>query len=393
MITVTEAKQLIAEHSSPLVPIVMPLSKAAGLVLAEDVIAIQDIPAYPQSSMDGYAFAYEDRARALRISGEQAAGDGIERALEPGTAVRIFTGAAVPRGADTVVMQEKVERKEGMLYVLEELVKKGDHVRPRGSEIELDSIALPKHRLLTPPAIGFLAAIGISELAVIPSPSIRIIVTGNELLQPGEKLEYGKVFEASSFALQAALQMHKIQDISVVYVRDDLQAMTQILKQAFEQVDLVLMTGGVSVGDHDHTLAAAEASGVKQIFHKVKQKPGKPFYFGKKGDQCFFGLPGNPASVLTCFYEYVLICLSKMTGRDMRMKESKAILQTDLKKAAGLTHFLRAFYEGDEVRIGAGQESYKLSSFATANCLVVLPEEMEQLGAGAEVDIHLLPQG
>lgn len=391
MITVNEAKELISTNCSQLPPLGVPLAKAGGHLLAEDVMAKYDIPAYPQSSMDGYAFAFEDQALPLRIVDEHAAGDEVERQLLPGTATRIFTGAALPRGADTILMQEKAEVKEGLLYIPDSVVKKADHVRPAGSEIEKDGIALHKHSLLTPPAIGFLAAIGVAEVLVIPSPRVCIIVTGNELIQPGTGLSYGKVYEASSFALQAALSALHIHEVRIVYVNDDLEAMAGVLASELGEADLVLMTGGVSVGDHDHTVSASVRCGVQQIFHKVKQKPGKPFFFGKKDDTCFFGLPGNPASVLTCFYEYVLICLSRMTGRNMMLRELKAILAHDHGKPAGLTHFLRGVYDEGGVHIGRGQESYKLRSFATSNCLVVLPEQVEALKAGMEVDIHLLP--
>jgi molybdopterin molybdotransferase len=341
--------------------------------------------------MDGYAFAFSDLSSPLLIADEHAAGDGVERLLEPGTATRIFTGAALPTGADTILMQEKAEVKDGTLYIPQGAVKKGDHVRPAGSEIEQGAIALPKGYLLTPPAIGFLAAIGVADVQVIPLPRICIIVTGNELIQPGSSIAYGKVYEASSFALHAALKALQFKDITIVHVRDDLDLMAEVVARSLRESDIILMTGGVSVGDHDHTVAGAMQCGVTQIFHKVKQKPGKPFFFGKKDDKYFFGLPGNPASVLTCFYEYVLICLSCLTGRNILLKESRAKLAHDHRKPAGLTHFLRGVYEDGLVSIGTGQESYKLRSFATANCLVVLPEHIGELSAGTEVNIHLLP--
>lgn len=391
MITVNEAKELISTHCSRLHAVSLPLAKAGGLILAKDVVATYDIPAYPQSSMDGYAFAFEDRSAPLRIVDEHAAGDEVERQLERGTATRIFTGAALPTGADTILMQEMAEVKDGLLSIPDSVVKMGDHVRPAGSEIEKDALALHKWCPLTPPAIGFLAAIGVAEVSVIPSPRVCIMVTGNELIQPGTGMSYGKVYEASSFALQAALSALQIHDVRIVPVKDDLEVMAGVLAHELEEADLVLMTGGVSVGDHDHTVPASVRCGVQQIFHKVKQKPGKPFFFGKKDDTYFFGLPGNPASVLTCFYEYVLICLARLTGRNMMLKELKAILAHDHCKPAGLTHFLRGVYEDGRVHIGRGQESYKLRSFATSNCLVMLPEQVEELNAGMEVDIHLLP--
>lgn len=391
MISVSEAKEFIVAHTMPLPSISLPIEAAGGLVLAEDVVAGYDIPAYPQSSMDGYAFAFADAPGPLRVVAELAAGSSDPINLGPGNAVRIFTGAALPTGADTILVQEKATVRDGFLHLPPEGMKQADHVRPPGSEIMKGEVALPKHTELKPPAIGFLAAIGVARVNVIPPPRIMIVVTGNELIRPGEDITLGKVYEASSYALQAVLQSLQLPPVKVLYVKDDPEAMRAVLADALQEADLVLMTGGVSVGDHDHTVSAAVRCGVQPVFHKVKQKPGKPLFFGVKDEKCFFGLPGNPSSVLTCFYEYVLPCLSRMTGRKLNLPAARARLGHDLRKPKGLTHFLRAVVQDGMVHTGAGQESYKLRSFALSNCLLVLPEEVESAMAGSEVDIHVLP--
>ena len=177
----------------------------------------------------------------------------------------------------------------------------------------------------------------------------------------------------------------------MVQAPDDLNILATQLSDLLIAADIVLMTGGVSVGDYDFTLIAFEKNGINPIFHKIKQKPGKPLLFGMKGNKLVFGLPGNPASVLTCFYEYVLPALGILTKQANSLKQITATISHDIKKPIGLTHFLKAFYDGKEVVIRTGQESYKLSSYATANCLAVLPEECDQVKAGDLITIHLLP--
>src|ERR1051326_197206 len=201
MISVQEAKKIIGENVTPLAPLILPLHDAPGLTLAEDVFASLDIPPFPQSSMDGYAFSFSDwkSNKRLVITGEVAAGNDEILTLAEGNAVRVFTGAAVPPGADTVVMQEKIKTIDGELVIEDENIQAGNSVRQKGSEIRAGSLALTRETVLSPAAIGFLAGIGISEVKVFPNPSISIIITGNELLQPGKHLEHGQVYESNSF--------------------------------------------------------------------------------------------------------------------------------------------------------------------------------------------------
>jgi molybdopterin molybdotransferase len=305
--------------------------------------------------------------------------------------MRIFTGAALPDGADTIIIQEKVRVEQGRIHLDLAQVKRGDHVRGEGSEIRKGDLALQKGYVLTPTAIGFMAAIGVARVTVIPGPRISIIVTGNELLKPGEDMLPGKVFEASSYALRAALAKTGSTRVAIHFVKDDPDRMSEVLWAALGESDMVLMTGGVSVGDHDHTAETAGRCGVEKIFHRVKQKPGKPLYFGMQGSKVFFGLPGNPSSVLTCFYEYVLTALKGMSGLAPEPVSIRAKLAGDQSKAKGLTQFLKAEYRQGVVTVLGAQESYKLNSFARANALLVFPEEQELLRAGSEVEVHLLP--
>ena len=392
-IPVEEAKKLIRQHTNTLSPVWLPLQKASGLVSSADIFAAIDIPSYPQSSMDGYAisFAGWQKNKTLTIEGESAAGTHEPISLVPEKAVRIFTGAPVPAGADTVVMQEKTKTENGLLIIEDKNLETGLNVRPKGSEIKAGELALSKHSVLTPPAIGFLAGLGTTEVNVYPSPRISIIITGNELQEPGEPLEYGQVYESNSYALKSALQQLGIYNIYVFRADDTLEILTDKLNSALHQSDVVLLTGGASVGDYDFVLQAAANCGVETIFHKIKQRPGKPLFFGKQENKLVFGLPGNPASVITCFYEYVSPALAQLSNKTFSLQKLYVPLAKPFKKAAGLTHFLKGYYDGKTVSALHAQESYRLSSFANANCLVQIEEDTTQLKEGDIVEIHLLP--
>jgi molybdopterin molybdotransferase len=393
MISVAEAKKIIAENVYVLAPVPVSLRLSAGLTMAEDIFASIDIPAFPQSSMDGYALSFNEwqKNRQLKINGEVAAGANETLTLAPGNAVRIFTGAPLPLGADTVVMQEKVKTENGNLFIEDEKLQPGNNVRSKGSEIKAGALALGKDTPLTPAAIGFLAGIGISEVKVYPQPSIGIIITGNELQEPGKPLQYGQVYESNSFTLTAIFQQLRITHVEFYYATDKPEVVTDTLRKVLQQYDVVLLTGGISVGDYDFVLQAANACGVETLFHKVKQRPGKPLYFGKKDKKIVFGLPGNPSSVLSCFYQYVVPAIEKLSKWEKMLQTMQVPISTSLQKAAGLTHFLKGFYDGKTATPLEAQESYRLSSFARANCLIQVNEEATACREGDNVDIHLLP--
>ncbi len=393
MISVAEAKKLINSHSFELPSEKTSLSRAAGRIIAADVYATVDIPNFPQSSMDGYALSYQDYVdkKDIYILGEMAAGSSRSDSLQQGTAIRIFTGAAVPGGADTVVMQEKTTVENGKLKIHDADLKQGDHVRLKGSEVKEGTLALIKGHRINPASIGFLAGFGITELDMYRDPIVKIIVTGDELQKPGESLSYGQVYESNSFALTAALQQSGLHDIQVFHVGDNLEALKNILHTCLGSADIVLLTGGVSVGDYDFTLKAAELCGIETVFHKIRQRPGKPIYFGSKDHVLVFGLPGNPASVLTCYYEYVANALEKMSHRHTALKTTWLPLTSTYKKSPGLTHFLKGHHDGKTVSILNAQESYRLHSFARANCLIQIDEELSEVQDGEVVEVHCLP--
>jgi molybdopterin molybdotransferase len=392
MISVEAAKALVTQHSHLLPAIELTLSEAAGHVLAKNIYAKYDIPAFRQSSMDGYAFAFAEGLEKLKIKGEMAAGVASPLLIGTGEASRIFTGAPLPEGADTVIMQEKVTLEDDGLILQDSSLQKGVNTREKGSEIKAGELAMEKGSLLSPAAIGFLAGIGCTSITVYAMPRVSIIVTGNELQTPGQELRFGQVYESNSYSLSAALKKEGITAISVYESDDKLEILIAVLQKAMDTADVVLITGGVSVGDYDFVVEASVRCGVEQLFHKVKQKPGKPLYFGKKGDKLIFGLPGNPSSVLSCYYNYVLPALKMLSGKENSVKVLSAELEQAYHKPAGLTHFLKGMYQDGKVCPLKAQDSYRLSSFARANCLICLPEDQTAFQIHDHVTILRLPE-
>lgn len=390
MITVAAAKEKIRSHAQPLPAVWLPLRAAAGCTLAVDVFAPDDLPRYAQSAMDGYAFRFADRQQfpALTVRTVVAAGDEANFILGKGEAVRIFTGAAMPAGADTVVMQEKTNVEAGVLWIRDEGLVCGSNVRSVGFEIAKGALALAKGGKLTAGAIGYLASMGMNKVMVHPRPAVALLITGKELQEPGTPPQAGKVYEANSYSLQAALQQYGITEVSVKKLTDSLEATSTALQDALADADLVLVTGGVSVGDFDFVVPAAAQSGVQPLFHKVKQRPGKPLYCGIADTKMVFGLPGNPSSVLTCFYQYVVPALEIMMQQKSLLQVGTLPLAQEVEKKTNLTHFLKGRSDGASVTPLPAQESYRLSSFAVANCLIEIPEESDMLPMGTPVTVY-----
>ncbi|RZJ75529.1 MAG: molybdopterin molybdenumtransferase MoeA [Flavobacterium sp.] len=391
MISVNEAKKIIDTSVTYNRITTLPLAEAYGLSLAKKVIAAVDIPNFDQSSMDGYAIKFKDRNLPLSIIGEMAAGATAQLSIGDGEATRIFTGGPLPYNADTVVMQEKIRLEGDTLIILDNSLSEGLYVRPKGAEVKEGEIAMAEGTHLSAAALGFLAGIGCTEIAVYAPPSVGIILTGNELQEPGQPLNFGQVYEANSVQLTAALQKTGCRNIKMYRAEDNPEKLSEVLKKAMSENDVVLLNGGVSVGDYDFVVSAAANCGVEQKFHKIKQRPGKPLYFGVTETKMIFGLPGNPSSSLTCFYEYVLPALEKAMHLSPSLNEIKAEVTHNYNRPPGLTHFLKASYSNGKVTPLHAQESFRLHSFAQANCFIVLPEESTGCSAGDTVKVHLLP--
>ena len=394
MISVTEAKKLITRNTKLLKANPLELKEAYGSVLSENVISPVNLPLFDQSAMDGYAIVYADyiKKKQIKIKGEIAAGQHFKRKILSGSAVRIYTGAQIPSGADTVVMQEKTELNNNELIIKDANLKKGSNIRSLGSQIKKGHLALQKGNRLTAGSIGYLAAMGITSIKAFSKPRIITITTGSELVKPGKKLHPGKIYESNSYALIAALQSIHIEPLNSVSVNDNEDIILNSIRLSLQKADIVLITGGISVGDYDFVGSSLKKLGVKNIFYKIKQKPGKPLFFGKSGETLVFALPGNPAAVLSCFYEYVFPAIQLIQGRkDAFIKKIKLPISKDYSKNKGLSFFLKGKISDNTVIPLEGQESFVLSSFAVADCMIYLPEESENIKAGELVEVHILP--
>lgn len=394
MISVEEARNLILENTMPLTPLAVNLADSLGSILADNVISPIDLPPFDQSAMDGFAIAFSDYGTKenIEVVGEVAAGNVFQGKILPGQAVRIFTGASVPIGVDTVVTQEKVNVEKGRLIINDVSLKQGANVRGAGSQIKKNRIALSKGTIITPGAIGYLAAMGIVTVNVVARPRITVVVTGSELKKPGTSLDVGQIYESNSYAIVAALESIGQQAHKIIWLPDNEAETISVLTEAIKNSDLVLITGGISVGEYDFVGRALQQIRVKNIFYKIKQKPGKPLFFGKNKQAVIFGLPGNPAAVLSCFYEYVYPAINCMMGNmNTFLKKYQLPIAVDYPKKAGLSFFLKGKVTGNSVVPLDGQESYILSSFATADCLIYLPAGSENVKAGEIVEVHPLP--
>ena len=394
MISVGEAQALVLKTVAVGSETVATVRQSAGCVLSRAIYSPLDLPPFHQSAMDGYAIRRErvKKEDLLIVVGESAAGKNYEKKLISGKAVRIFTGAGIPPGADAVVMQEKIIREGDAIRIMDENLKTGMNIRARGSQIRKGELAMEKGSVVTPAAAGFLASMGITRVRVFKKPSVTILVTGDELRKAGTKLSKGTIFESNSQMLEAALDAEFIRVVRIQQAPDNFQKIRKKFLDALESSDFILFTGGISVGDYDFVGTLLESEKAKEVFYKVKQKPGKPLYFGTESKRYIFGLPGNPASVLTCYYEYVLPAIRKFSGMENCLPPSLQLPVTNaIEKKAGLTHFLKAVTDFKKVTPLEGQESYILKSFARATCLISLPEEIERVAEGERVDVHLLP--
>ena len=391
MITIAQAIKIVEQNSIPTKSFeCIPISKAIGTVLYKDVISPIDLPPFRQSAMDGYAVSVH-RSNSYKIIDEVKAGDGHQPKLKEGEAIRIFTGAAVPSTANAVIMQEKVE-VAGEIATILTTIAANENIRPKGEQISKGEIALTEGTLMTPSAIGFLASLGISEVDVYKKPSIAIVVTGNELVKPGENLRHGQIYESNSIMLTAALNNLGYHNVTNFKVGDDYNQTTAVLEKAISNYDMTIISGGISVGDYDFVGKALQELEVTQLFYKVKQKPGKPLFFGKRDEKMIFALPGNPAAALSCFYIYIYSSLQRISGDvAFSIAKTKAISETDFTRRGDRPQFLKAIYREGNVKILEGQSSAMLHTFALSNALLYVPETMNSIKKYDEVDVILLP--
>lgn len=390
MIPVKEALELISKHSASLTPERIDLKNALGFILAEDVISPINMPPFDQSAMDGYALNRTDAIEIYDLNYRIQAGDdasGIH--LNPGECARIYTGAMIPSGCNTVIQQENTSESEGKVTI----VNGADNlnIRPEGEQYKQNEIIASAGQLLNPGVIGFLASAGIQSANVYPKPKTLIIATGNELVEAGNELKKGQIYESNAIMLQSALGALNIPTDSIK-LADEKEVVVKAFESALEQYDLILVSGGISVGDYDFVREAMDVNEVEEIFYKVRQKPGKPLYFGKKKHAIVFGLPGNPSSALTSFYIYVLPAIQSLTGRNQAFLQQKHVALThDFHKKGSLTNFVRAKISEHGVTVLSHQSSAMLNAWSEANALLMIPDESNECKEGELFTAFLLP--
>ena len=391
MITVDEALNIVDNKTISLKKSTyLSVQDALGYVLSQDVLSPINMPPFRQSAMDGYAICIHESEK-YNLMGEIKAGDRKQMTLSIGEAVRIFTGAPVPDTANAVIMQEKVI-DNGTEIELEIAPNIGSNIRPFGEQIKAGEVALKEGNLINSAAIGFLSSLGITSVKVHKKPSIGILVTGNELIEPGHPLDYGQVYESNSLMLQNALYKTGYKNTEIYKVPDDYRSTLLLINQIINNKDFLIVSGGISVGDYDYVGKALLEIKATQLFYKVKQKPGKPLFFGKKDNTYIFALPGNPAAALTCFYIYVWRCLERLSGNNnFKPATIEAVSVSEINTKGDRSQFLKAKFLNGKVEILEGQSSAMLNTFAVANALAYAPANLAKIEIGQKVKCLMIP--
>ena len=393
-----QAQARILESVAPIAGLdQVPLLQAGGRVLAETLLAPLDLPPFPNAAMDGYALRHADlaglaEARTFAVIGASLAGKPYAGQVGSRECVRISTGAAIPAGADTVVMQEDVIR-EGNSIRTAKSVSHGANVRPAGDEIRRGECLLESGRVLRVADLGLMASAGFPTASVTRKLRVAFFSTGDELRPVGDALAPGQIYDSNRYLLHGLLHEPSIEAIDMGVVADDPGAVKHTLLEASQQADAIITTGGVSVGDPDFVTAALAELG--QVgFWKVAIKPGKPFAFGRIGPAWLFGLPGNPVAVMVTFRQLVQPALRHMTGASAKAPlRLTAICRSTLKKSPGRMEFQRGELMADgmggfAVTGFAGQGAHQLLGMSRANCFIILPKDSAGVGPGDSVEIE-----
>ncbi|MFN0041019.1 MAG: gephyrin-like molybdotransferase Glp [Burkholderiales bacterium] len=372
---------------------------ALGRVLAQDVISPIDVPQHDNSAMDGFAVRFEDLRidgeTALRVIGESFAGRPFSGKVGAEEAVRIMTGAVLPAGTDTVIQQERAKFSGTTVSVLP-AAKHGINTRRAGEDLQRGAIALRTGQPLRAAEIGMLASIGVGEVAVYRRLRVAFFSTGDELVSIGQLPGPGQIYDSNRYTLYGLLTRLGFEVMDMGVIRDDPAAVEQAFRAAAGAADVVITSGGVSVGEADHVKSILDRLG-QVLFWKIAMKPGRPLAYGKIGDAHFFGLPGNPVAVMVTFYQFVRDALLYLQGQTLvaPVPSFPVKCESALKKAPGRTEFQRGVLRQDAggtwtVSATGDQGSGILSSMSQANCFIVLPADQGNVEPGALVNVQLL---
>jgi molybdopterin molybdotransferase len=374
-------------------------------VLAEPLHARMPLPRFDASAVDGYAVHRADIAAAswktpstIILQDSLRAGDTRCVKLKPGHAIRILTGAVVPTGADAIVMQEQAQVEQNKVTFVAS-VSHGHNIRFSGSEFKKGDRVLGVGVLITPPVVGMLATLGRRRVRVYRKPRVALVVTGDELHSPGSRLERGQIYDSNTPGLMASLQAVQIEEVRHFRVGDNPKRIEQTFRRVLANNDVVISSGGVSVGSSDFVKNVLGEVGVRSIFWKVAIKPGKPIYFGTLGNKLVFGLPGNPVAAQLGFQLLIKPALLRMMGaKNKKPLTLSARLTHDLKKKPGRMEFVRGFLTNDttgrlQVAPTRRQDSHMMGGLSVANCLIHFPKHEDRLRAGSDVVVTPLQWG
>lgn len=387
MISVEEALRRMLAHV-PLMPAEeCPLAEAGGRYTAADIIAPYDHPLFDMSAVDGYAFAFDAAVHEWTVVGTVAAGEVFAGTLGPGECVRIYTGAMVPAGADTVVMQEHVRRNGTLIQHDDAGLRKGANVRLRAEQVAQGAVIMRSGARLNAAAIGLLASVGVGNVAVCRNPSVGLLLTGGEFVE-GDAPEPGRIFNSNGVMLATTLREERLHSVQQ-RVPDEQGVLDASLAEMAAAHDVIISTGGASVGDHDLVHAAVIRAGGTIHFHGVAQKPGKPMLFATVQGKPFFGLPGNPRAVMILYWEYVLPFLRLMRGAaDPWPEHARLPLVSGVRVKGARAEFRAARIVDGTVRLLTDEGSHMLRTLAEGNAIVYLPGDRREWQAGDLVDVH-----
>ena len=370
----------------------IPIRNALGRVLAEDIVPRINVPAHDNSAMDGYAVRFSDLDRPLKEIGTALAGKPFHGKLGVGECVRIMTGGVMPQGADTVVIQEVV-KKDGDRITIPPGQKKAQNVRYAGEDLKIGVAVLTPGVLLKPADIGLIASLGIGEVRVKRRLRVAFFATGDELASIGTPLKEGEIYDSNRYTVHGMLARLGVEAIDMGVVRDDPAALEAAFRKASSTADVVITTGGVSVGEADFIKQMMAKLG-EVLFWKIAMRPGRPMAFGKIGNAFLFGLPGNPVAVMVTFYQFVRDALLHLAGRsDAPFPLLQAVSAENMRKVPGRTEYQRGVLFKDrnewKVRTTGQQGSGVLRSMSEANCFIVLEHERGSIKAGETVSVQL----
>jgi len=400
MISIHKAQNIILKNSYPLPHERILFLNAFQRILAGDLKSPVDWPPFSRSTMDGFAVKSQDVALAVREKKQLVVIDTIEagspskKILKTGQAMKIMTGGVVPHGADSVIMKEFVSENSKRIKVVQGVLR-GQNISFQGEDFKRGQTVLKQGQRINEGSMALLAAMGFQKVPVYQRPRVVILVTGNELLSLEEKLTPGKIRNTNQYALTSLVEKAGGNAVSLGACQDDLHSLKNKIRQGFS-FDMLLISGGMSVGDFDFVPQALKGLGVDILFHGVSVQPGKPLLFGRKGKTLIFGLPGNPISSMVSFYKFVYPCLLKISGcQHYRFKTAKAILAEDVSVPSARTKIMRGIvFDRDEnlfVKLASHQGSGNMLSMVRANCLFEIPEGRTYLKKGTRTIIQYLP--